>query len=93
MELGFGRQGGMMPRASSRPLMRERPRLKIFAAGLAIRLAGAGLLWLGDGHNSVFRKGLVVTGVVLSVGGIGVLKFLLYQGPRKKPRPAVPPTP
>lgn len=52
----------------------------MFGIGLAIRLFGAALVWLGDGHDSVFRKGLVASGLILSVGGIGVLKYLLYSG-------------
>ena len=63
-------------------------RLRIFAAGLGVRLFGAALIWAGDGHDSVFRKGMVVAGVVLSVGGIGVLKYLLYSGLGRK-RPAL----
>jgi hypothetical protein len=60
---------------------------RTFAVGLAVRFAGVGLIWLGDGHASTFRKGLVVVGVVLSVGGIAVLKYLLYSGMRRrKPR-------
>jgi hypothetical protein len=65
--------------------MTRHPKLKIFALGLAIRLAGLALIWLGDRHDSLFRKTLVVIGVILSIGGIGVLKFLLYHGMRKKP--------
>ena len=53
---------------------------QMFGMGLGVRLAGLALIWLGDGHDSVFRKALVVIGVVLSVGGIGVLKYLLYKG-------------
>ena len=52
----------------------------MFGFGLGVRLAGLGLIWLGNGHDSVVRKALVVIGVVLSVGGISVLKFLLYKG-------------
>jgi len=47
--------------------------------GLAVRLVGVGLIWLGDGHESVFRKSLVVSGVVLTVGGITVLRYLLLS--------------
>jgi hypothetical protein len=60
---------------------------KLLAVGLAVRLAGVGLIWLGDGHASPFRKGLVVVGVVLSVGGIAVLKYLLYAAMRRDKRP------
>ncbi|MBA3312480.1 MAG: hypothetical protein M3552_09545 [Planctomycetota bacterium] len=55
----------------------KRHRRGQFWAGLAVRLAGLGLIWIGDGHNSPFRKGLVIAGVVLSVGGIAVLRYLL----------------
>ena len=53
---------------------------QVFGIGLAVRRVGLSFIWLGDGHDSVFRKTLVVIGVVLSVGGIGVLKYLLYKG-------------
>jgi hypothetical protein len=58
---------------------RPRRTLRVFTVGLSVRLAGVGLIWLGDGHDGVFRKGLVVAGVVLSIGGIGVLKYLLLR--------------
>lgn len=61
------------------PGARRRWTLRVFTVGLSVRLAGVVLLWLGDGHDSVFRKGLVVVGVVLSVGGIGVLRYLLWR--------------
>ena len=57
---------------------------RLFGVGLAIRLLGVLLLWLGDGHDSVFRKGLVVLGLILSIGGIGVLRYLLISGFGKK---------
>jgi hypothetical protein len=67
------------------PTQSVRPRaLPIFLAGLSVRLAGVGLIWLGDGHPGVVRKGMVAVGVVLSVGGIAVLKFLLYGGLRRR---------
>ena len=50
----------------------------LFWPGLVVRLAGLGLIWIGDGHGSLFRKGLVIVGVVLSVGGIAVLRYLLF---------------
>jgi hypothetical protein len=64
---------------------------RLFAIGLAVRLAGLALIWLGDGHTSVFRKSLVVAGVVLSVGGITVLRYMLFSGLRRKPTPVIPP--
>jgi len=57
---------------------------KMFGIGLGIRLVGVLLLWLGDGHDSVFHKGLVVLGLILSIGGITVLRYLLFLGFRKK---------
>ncbi|MEP6573830.1 MAG: hypothetical protein ABJD11_14090 [Gemmatimonadota bacterium] len=54
---------------------------RLFAIGLGVRLLGLLFLWLGDGHPSVFRKSLVVLGLVLSIGGIAVLRFLLLARP------------
>jgi hypothetical protein len=48
--------------------------------GLAVRLMGVLLIWLGDGHDSLFQEGLVVLGLILSIGGIGVLRYLLISG-------------
>ena len=62
----------------------KRQKWKLFSIGLAIRLFGVLLLWLGDGHDSVFHKGLVVLGLILSIGGITVLRYLLFLGFRKK---------
>jgi hypothetical protein len=53
--------------------------LKLFSLGLAVRLIGPGLIWLGDGHDSLFRKALVVLGVILMVGGITVLRYMLLS--------------
>jgi hypothetical protein len=55
-----------------------------FGVGLAVRLLGVLLLWLGDGSDSAWRKGLVVIGLVLSIGGIGVLRYLLVSGLRRR---------
>ena len=66
------------------PVTAKRRRWRLFSIGLAVRLVGVLLLWLGDRHDSVFRKGLVVLGLILSIGGIGVLRFLLVSGFRKK---------
>ena len=52
-----------------------------FAVGLGVRLIGVALLWLGDGSDLVWRKALVVLGIVLSIGGIAVLRYLLLAGP------------
>ena len=59
---------------------------RLFALGLAVRLVGVALLWLGDGSDSLLGKGFVVIGVVLSIGGIGVLRYLLFSGLRKRNR-------
>jgi hypothetical protein len=62
----------------------KRKKWKIFALGLATRLVGVALIWLGDGSDSFFRKTVVVVGVILSVGGIAVLRYLLISGLRKR---------
>ncbi len=64
---------------------KKRGALQMFALGLSVRLVGVLLIWCGDGHTSIFRKSLVVVGVILSIGGIAVLKYLLYAGLKKKP--------
>ena len=55
----------------------------MFSIGLAVRLLGLLLIWLGDGSDSVFHKGVVILGVILSIGGITVLRYLLISGWRK----------
>ena len=77
----------LAPPASPASAAPRHRKLRLFAIGLSIRLLGLWLIWVGDKHDSVFRKSLVVIGVILSIGGIGVLKFLLYHGMRKKPLP------
>ena len=67
--------------------VQKRKKWRMFGVGLAVRLAGVALLWLGDGHAGWFRKSLVVVGLVLSIGGIGILRFLLISGFRKKKEP------
>ncbi|MHB1308731.1 MAG: hypothetical protein ACYDC1_22315 [Limisphaerales bacterium] len=62
----------------------KRRNWRMFGAGLAVRLFGLLLIWLGDGSSSVFRKAVVVLGVILSIGGIAVLRYLLISGIRKK---------
>jgi hypothetical protein len=59
-------------------------RWRMFGVGLAVRLFGLLLIWLGDGSPSLFCKSLVVLGVILSVGGIAVLRYLLIAGLRKR---------
>ena len=53
--------------------------LKTFLFGLTVRLVGAAMIWLGDGHTSILSKCVVVAGVILSIGGITVLRFLLFK--------------
>ncbi len=52
--------------------------------GLSVRLLGVALLWFGDGSPSLVRKAAVVVGLILSIGGIGVLRYLLVSGFRRK---------
>ncbi len=66
--------------------MEKRRKWKWFWIGLAVRLTGLLLIWVGDGHASAFRKSLVVLGLILSIGGIGVLRYLLISGFKKKKR-------
>ncbi len=54
---------------------------RLFALGLGVRLLGLLLVWAGDGSAAPWRKAVVVLGVVLSVGGIAVLRYLLLSGP------------
>jgi hypothetical protein len=62
----------------------KRRKWRIFGIGLAVRLFGVILIWLGDGSPAILRKVLVVLGVILSIGGITVLRYLLISGFRKK---------
>jgi hypothetical protein len=55
--------------------------MKVFLVGSSVRLFGVGLIWLGDGRDSLFRKALVVAGVVLLIGGTAVLRYLLLSDP------------
>jgi len=66
------------------PGSEKRRKWMLFGIGLAVRLMGVLLIWLGDGHDSMFRKALVVLGLILSIGGIGVLRYLLISGFRRK---------
>jgi hypothetical protein len=74
---GLGRDAG--PSLSRTP-----SKWRTIAIGLAVRFAGLVFIWLGDGHTHLFHKALVVVGVVLSVGGIAVLRYLLITGLFKK---------
>ena len=62
----------------------KRRKWRLFVVGLAVRLLGVLFIWLGDGHHSVSRKALVVVGLILTIGGIGVLRYLLISGFRRK---------
>ncbi len=55
----------------------------MFGIGLLVRLLGIALIWLGDGSPSVFRKAIVIIGVIMSIGGIAVLRYLLISGFKK----------
>jgi hypothetical protein len=67
------------------PVSREKRRKwKWLFSGLAVRLFGLFLIWIGDGSDSLPRKTLVIVGVVLSIGGIAVLRYLLVPGFRAK---------
>ena len=62
----------------------KRRKWRMFGVGLAVRLLGLALIRLGDGSPTIFRKAVVVLGVILSVGGITVLRYLLISGFRRK---------
>ena len=57
----------------------RRKKLTMVALGIAVRLAGVGMIALGDGHDDLWAKALVVVGVVIMVTGMGILRFLLFQ--------------
>lgn len=57
----------------------RRGKLTTFVVGLLIRLGGLALIALGNGHDNVWAKASVVVGVVISITGIAVLRFLLFQ--------------
>ena len=61
----------------------RRKKWRTFGVGLGVILLGLALIWLGDGSSSIPRKAVVVLGVILSVGGIAVLRFLLISSLRK----------
>jgi hypothetical protein len=69
-------------------LVGRRPRSKwrVFVTGLSVRLFGALLILLGDGHDTLLAKGSVVLGVIVTVTGMGILRWLLFQSLfRRKP--------
>ena len=57
----------------------KRKKSQVIACGIAVRLFGGGLIFVGDGHTSLWSKALVILGVILSVSGIGILRFLLLS--------------
>ena len=57
----------------------RRKKLKAVAVGIAVRLFGGALIFLGDGHTSLWSKVLVIVGVIISITGIGILRYLLLQ--------------
>ena len=62
----------------------RRNKWRTFGVGMGVLFLGLALIWLGDGSSSMFRKAVVVFGVILSVGGIAVLRFLLLSSLRKR---------
>ena len=62
------------------PSARKQRNWRLFAIGLGVRLLGVGFLWAGDGHTSLGSKIIVILGVILSIGGLAVLRFML-MGP------------
>ena len=57
---------------------------RLFFLGLGVRLVGVAMIFAGDGSALWWRKALVVAGVVLSIGGIAVLRYMLLAGPLSK---------
>lgn len=57
----------------------KRKKLKMVAVGIIVRLFGVSLIFLGDGHDSLSSKALVVFGVIISVTGIGILRYILLS--------------
>lgn len=54
-------------------------KLKMVALGIFVRLVGVSLIALGDGHDSLWAKALVVIGVAIMITGMGILRYLLFQ--------------
>ena len=54
-----------------------------FWIGIAISLVGAALLWVGDGGESLLGKGIVASGVILVIVGLGILRYLLFANKSK----------
>jgi hypothetical protein len=62
-----------------KPMTPRREKLKKVAIGIIVRLAGVGLIALGDGHDSLWAKALVVVGVAILITGMAILRYLLFQ--------------
>jgi hypothetical protein len=58
---------------------KPRFRWRAFFLGLAVRLCGVALILLGDGHATLLAKTSVVLGVIVTVTGMGILRWLLFQ--------------
>ena len=57
----------------------KRKNLKLVVVGIAVRLVGLVLIFLGDGHESLLAKAVVIFGVIISITGIGILRYLLFS--------------
>lgn len=53
--------------------------LGLVAGGITTCLAGCMLIILGDGHDSLSSKVVVVSGVIITVVGIGFLRYLPFR--------------
>lgn len=62
-----------------KPMTPRREKLKKVAIGIIVRLIGVGLIALGDGHDSLWAKGLVIVGVAIMITGMAILRYLLFQ--------------
>ena len=54
-------------------------KLSLVAGGIAVCLVGGMLIFLGDGHDSLSSKVIVASGVIITVVGIGFLRYLPFQ--------------
>ena len=59
--------------------LRSHRKLKMFVTGVLVRLIGVGLIILGEGHDNLWAKALVVCGVIITVTGMAILRYLLFQ--------------
>ena len=49
------------------------------AAGITVCLAGSLLIFLGDHHDSLVSKMIVVCGVAVTIVGLGFLRYLTFE--------------